>query len=152
MSKAELDFSAAFERLKSGNALILPPGSSVSQNNVAKEAGKDPSALRKSRYPKLIADIQAWIASDASTKTGASTNTGAFTKTSTPTKVVIAKAKDPYLESQLADAMLQLDSLREERDLLLSKLLMANERILLLTSKIKEDDNAGKGSAPIVFT
>lgn len=146
MSKAELDFSAACERLKSGNTLILPPGSPVSQNNVAKEAGRDPSALRKSRYPKLIADIQAWVASDASTKTGA------FTKTGAPTKVVIAKAKDPYLESQLAHAMLQLDALREERDLLLSKLLMANERILLLTSKIKEDDNVGKGSAPIVFT
>ena len=140
MSKAELDFSAAFERLKYGNTLILPPGTPVSQNNVAKEAGRDPSALRKSRYPKLIADIQAWIVADASTKTG------------TSTKVVIADAKNPHLESQLADAMLQLDALREERDLLLSKLLIANDRILLLTSKIKEDDNAGKGSAPIVFT
>ena len=140
MSKAELDFSAAFERLKYGNTLILPPGTPVSQNNVAKEAGRDPSALRKSRYPKLIADIQAWIVADASTKTG------------TSTKVVIADAKDPHLKSQLADAMLELDALREERDLLLSKLLIANDRILLLTSKIKEDDNAGKGSAPIVFT
>lgn len=140
MGKAELDFSTAFERLKCGNTLILPPGSPVSQNNVAREAGKDPSALRKSRYPKLIADIQAWIVVHASTKTG------------TSTKVVITDAKDPHLESQLADAMLQLHALREERDLLLSKLLIANDRILLLTSKIKEDDNAGKGSAPIVFT
>lgn len=140
MGKAELDFSAAFERLKYGNTLILPPGSPVSQNNVAREAGRDPSALRKSRYPKLVADIQAWIVMDASTKRGAST------------KVVIADAKDPHLESQLADVMLQLHALREERDLLLSKLLIANDRILLLTSKIKEDNNAGKGSAPIVFT
>ena len=53
MGKAELDFSAAFERLKYGNTLILPPGSPVSQNNVAREAGRDPSALRKSRYPRL---------------------------------------------------------------------------------------------------
>lgn len=140
MGKAELGFSASFERLKYGNTLILPPGSPVSQNNVAREAGRDPSALRKSRYPKLVADIQAWIVGHASTRTG------------TSTKVVIADAKDPHLESQLADAMLQLDALREERDLLLSKLLIANDRILLLTSKIKEDDNAGKGSAPIVFT
>lgn len=58
MGKAELDFSASFERLKYGNTLILPPGSPVSQNNVAREAGRDPSALRKSRYPKLVADIQ----------------------------------------------------------------------------------------------
>lgn len=151
MGKAELGFRAAFERLKSGATLILPPGSLVSQNNVAKEAGKDPSALRKSRYPLLIAEIQAWVAVGAS-ETDASTKPGAAIKTGTPTRAEITKAKDPHLESQLADAMLQLDALREERDLLLSKLLMANDRILLLTSKIKEDDNAGKGSAPIVFT
>nr|WP_116298576.1 hypothetical protein [Cupriavidus taiwanensis] len=57
---AEDSFRKAFERLKHGESLHLPVGSSVSQNNVAKEAGRDPSALRKSRYPKLIADIQIW--------------------------------------------------------------------------------------------
>ena len=33
----------------------------VSQNNVAKEAGCDPSALKKARYPALISEIQAWL-------------------------------------------------------------------------------------------
>jgi predicted RNase H-like nuclease (RuvC/YqgF family) len=28
---------------------------------VAKEAGRDPSALRKNRYPALIAEIQRWL-------------------------------------------------------------------------------------------
>lgn len=152
MGNAELGFRAAFERLKAGNTLILPLGSPVSQNNIAKEAGKDPSALRKSRYPVLIAEIQAWVAVGASTETEASAKSGTATKARTPTSAGITKAKDPDLESQLADAMLELEALREERDLVLSKLLMANERILLLTSKIKEDDNAGRGSAPIVFT
>jgi predicted RNase H-like nuclease (RuvC/YqgF family) len=31
---------------------------------VAKEAGCDPSALRKSRYPALIAEIQRWLATN----------------------------------------------------------------------------------------
>jgi hypothetical protein len=58
---AEQRFQKAFERLKSDAPLILPKGTPVSQNNVAKEAGVDPSALRKARYPALIRDIQAWV-------------------------------------------------------------------------------------------
>jgi len=58
---AEQRFKAAFIRLKENKPLVLPKGSSVSQNNVAKEAGADPSALRKSRYPALIREIQAYL-------------------------------------------------------------------------------------------
>ena len=39
----------------------MPKGTRVSQNNVAKETGVDPSALRRSRFPKLVQDIQQWI-------------------------------------------------------------------------------------------
>ena len=60
MSKAELKFREAFERLKTGKPDILPKGTTLSQNNVAKEAGVDPSALRRARFPELVADIQAW--------------------------------------------------------------------------------------------
>jgi hypothetical protein len=60
---AEQRFRSAFERLKEGEPILLPKGTEVSQNNVAKEAGADPSALRKSRYPALIRDIQAWVQS-----------------------------------------------------------------------------------------
>ena len=45
MSKAELQFYEAFIRLKNNKPNILPKGTKVSQNNVAKEAGVDPSAL-----------------------------------------------------------------------------------------------------------
>jgi hypothetical protein len=58
---AESKFRASFERLKEGRPQILAVGTAVSQNNVAKEAGADPSALRKSRYPALIREIQAWV-------------------------------------------------------------------------------------------
>jgi len=54
-------FREAFKRLKAGDPIVLPKGTPVSQNNVAKEAGTDPSALRKSRYPALIREIQAWL-------------------------------------------------------------------------------------------
>ena len=58
---AEAKFRAAFERLKSSMPRVLDAGAAVSQNNVAKEAGVDPSALRKSRYPSLVSEIQAYV-------------------------------------------------------------------------------------------
>jgi hypothetical protein len=58
---AEQCFRQAFERLKANNPKALKPGTPVSQNNVAKEAERDPSALRKSRYPSLIREIQAYV-------------------------------------------------------------------------------------------
>lgn len=48
---AEQRFRLAFERLKANKPNVLNPGSVVSQNNVAREAKCDPSALRKSESP-----------------------------------------------------------------------------------------------------
>lgn len=58
---AETSFREALERLKRGAPLLLPKDTVVSQNNVAREAGCDPTALRKSRYPTLVAEIQHWV-------------------------------------------------------------------------------------------
>ncbi|UZX63638.1 hypothetical protein ND449_17190 (plasmid) [Yersinia ruckeri] len=58
-------YRAAFERLKSNKPERLPKGTPVSQNNVAKEAGSDPSALKKTRFPLLIAEIQKYVESHA---------------------------------------------------------------------------------------
>lgn len=58
---AEERFRAAFERLMIDEPFVLAKGTPVSQNNVAKEAGTDPTALRKARYPSLIRDIQSWV-------------------------------------------------------------------------------------------
>lgn len=62
---ADEQYRAAFERLKSNKPERLPKGTPVSQNNVAKEAGKDPSALKKTRFPLLIAEIQTYVISHA---------------------------------------------------------------------------------------
>ena len=61
IGRAEQAFWDAFERLKKGKPRLLPKGTKVTQNNVAREAGVDPSALRKSRFPNLVAAIQQWI-------------------------------------------------------------------------------------------
>jgi predicted RNase H-like nuclease (RuvC/YqgF family) len=63
--KAEQQYKEAFERLKAGNPMVLPKGSAVTQNNVAREAGTDPSALRKSRFPTLVAEIQRYASTQA---------------------------------------------------------------------------------------
>lgn len=58
---AEQRFRDAFDRLKKGNPKVLPYGTPVTQNNVAKEAGLTQGALRKSRFPLLIAEIQQYV-------------------------------------------------------------------------------------------
>lgn len=62
VGRAEAAFIAAFERLKANMPQRLPAGTPVSQNNVAREAGLDPSALKKARFPQLVEDIQTWVA------------------------------------------------------------------------------------------
>lgn len=54
-------FTEAFERLKNNVPINLPKGTTVTQNNVAREAGRDPSALRMERYPDLLLKIQSYI-------------------------------------------------------------------------------------------
>lgn len=61
ISGAEGRFREALKRLKSGQTKLVPPGSPVSQNNVAREANCDPSALKKSRFPELVREIQAYV-------------------------------------------------------------------------------------------
>ncbi len=58
---AEERFREAFGRLKSHDLKILKPGAPVTQNNVAREAGCDPSALKKVRFPDLVREIQAYV-------------------------------------------------------------------------------------------
>jgi len=55
------EYREAFERIKENNPIRIKRGSPVTQNNIAREAGKDPSAFKKSRYPTLIQEIQDYI-------------------------------------------------------------------------------------------
>lgn len=116
VSKAELKFREAFERLKVGKPEILPKGTPLSQNNVAKEAGVDPSALRRARFPELVADIQAWI--DCHKDEAAQKS---------PRQMMLAQ------RSRNRDLLEKVKVLEEQRDKALGQLLDAQSRILELT-------------------
>lgn len=112
-------FFAAFERLKTGAPQRLPKGSAVTQNNVAREAGVDPSALRKSRFPNLIRQIQEWAA-DAGTQ---------LPSTSARQKVLRQRSANRGLRERL-------DAVIVQRDQALSKLVEAEARIVELTLEL----------------
>lgn len=72
---AEKNFREAFGRLKENCPKNLPLDTPVSQNNVAKEAGKHPTALKKERFPLLIGEIQAYVESRTESKNSSKSNT-----------------------------------------------------------------------------
>lgn len=116
MGRAEAKFREAFERLKTGKTHIVPTGTRMSQNAVAKEAGVLPSALRPSRFPDLCRDIAEWIEQhkdDPGQKSGRQKN------------LAERNARRKVRE--------QLEAMRVQRDLALSKLLSAEALILELT-------------------
>lgn len=117
LSKAELQFYEAFMRLKENKPIHLPKGTLVTQNNVAKEAGVDPSALRKSRYPELIKEIQAWVELNDQ-------------------KEISKKKVAKKLNSEVAELQVTINTLIEQRDNAMSKLLAAQIKIIELTNKI----------------
>jgi len=91
-------------------------GTPLSQNNVAKEAGVDPSALRRARFPELVADIQAWIESHKDE-----------TPPKSPRQMMLAQ------RSRNRDLQEKVKALEEQRDKALGQLLDAQSRILELT-------------------
>ena len=114
--RAEIRFIEAFERLKVGKPELLPKGTPVTQNNVAKEAGVNPSALRRSRYPDLDDKIQSWIDENKDNSSQQSTRQKSLAKT----------AKNRSLKQQL-------DDIKMQNDIALSKLMEAERMIIELT-------------------
>lgn len=55
---AELEYREAFERIVNGCPIRIPAGSLPTLANIAREAGRDPSALKKSRYPAFVRDVE----------------------------------------------------------------------------------------------
>jgi len=110
---AEQRFRAAFERLKESRPTTLPPGTPVSQNNVAREAGADPSALRLSRYPTLIRDIKTWVTLQETQDAQRALR-----------RVESRKAKE--------DATTQIERLVKQRDAIQSQLISVQEQVLEL--------------------
>lgn len=114
---AEERFRAAFERLKRGAPSVLPKGTPVSQNNVAKESGCDPSALRKSRFPALIREIQEYVKMQDK----------APSKNAAQVKKRQARRKQQE----------RLDDVINQRDLAQSQMASANRRIVELVEEVK---------------
>jgi hypothetical protein len=115
---AEQRFRAAFERLKLGAPDVLPKGTRVSQNNVAKEAGCDPSALRKARFPLLILEIQEWLTAHTDEQ-----------GVSERQKLIKQRRKN-------RDTKETLEDLKQQRDAAAGLLVDANYRILQLTDQL----------------
>ncbi len=116
---AERGFREAFSRLKQGLPQLLPKGAPVTQNNVAREAGRDPTALRKTRYPELVREIQQWVA-----------DYPAVVPASDAQKTKKARAKNRSLRERLA-------AFKVERDTALSLLVHADAKILELTMELE---------------
>jgi DNA repair exonuclease SbcCD ATPase subunit len=117
---AETLFREAFERLRNNSPFVLKKGSKVSQNNVAREAGCDPSALRKSRFPSLVGEIQRWVA-----------EYGADTSPSKRIKKQAQRSRNRSLREQI-------DELKAQRDCALSLMVEADAYILDQAKRIAE--------------
>jgi len=117
---AEQRFLAAFERLKLGVPVVLPQGSQVSQNNVAKEAGCDPSALRKARFPLLVIAIQEWVEAHKSEQ-----------PSSERQRLLKQRQKKRDARETIAD-------LKQQRDRAVSLLADADLRIVELSEKVAD--------------
>jgi len=116
---AEGRFRLAFERLKAARPELLPRGSPIRQNNVAREAGCDPSAPKKARFPALIREVQAYVdlhpVAELEARQDAAARRGARRS----------------LEVRLKDAILQRDQVQ-------SILASANLRIVELTEQNRD--------------
>ena len=117
-SSAGERFREAFDRLKNGRPQVLPVGTTVSQNNVAKEAGCDPTALKRSRFLPLIIEIQEYVKSHGH-EVAASLVAATERKNAKRT-----------LDEKLAEVTLQRDDAQ-------SKLVSSDLRIMELTEKVQ---------------
>lgn len=134
---AEKRFRNAFERLKLDIPEVLPKGTPVSQNNVAKEAGCDPSALRKSRFPTLISEIQHWVASHHQEEK----------QSSARQQILKQRKRNRNARETIAD-------LKLERDTAVGLLADANRFIIELTEDLadaKAKHKEANPSAPVLF-
>lgn len=117
---AERRFRDAFERLKLGVPEVLPKGTPVSQNNVAKEAGCDSSALRKTRFPLLVLSIQEWVESQKSEQ-----------QPSGRQRLLKQRRKNRDTQEVIAD-------FKRQRDIAVGLLADADLRIVELTTKLAD--------------
>lgn len=112
---AEAELRAAFERLKNDSPQELIKGSHVTLTNVAAEAKKPPSSLRKDRYPRLYKEITAYAERPSATPHKAKSKK---TRTS-PAKLVTRLRRDcSELQSIVVAQNARIDELEHENALL----------------------------------
>jgi len=116
MGRAERKFREAFARLNTGRPELVQKGTKVTQNNVAREAGVDPSALRRSRFPQLVAEIQKWCDAHADDEE----------RQSPRQRLLAVRARNKGLRERLAEVTTQ-------RDLAAAKVILLEERLVALT-------------------
>ena len=119
-ASAERRFRDAFDRLKLGIPQVLLKGTLVSQNNVAKEAGCDPSALRKTRFPLLVLEIQEWVGANKGEESPSDRQ-----------RLLKKRSKNRDLRETIAD-------LKKQRDHAVGLLVDADLRIVELTEKVTD--------------
>lgn len=83
---------------------------------MTKEAGVDPSALRRTRFPELVSEIQEWVESNKGDQTQKS-----------PRQIMLAQ------RSRNRGLKEKNHALEEQRDIAMGKLLDAQARIVELT-------------------
>lgn len=120
-ASAEQRFRDAFDRLKLGVPKVLPKGTPVSQNNVAKEAERDTSALRITRFPLLIMEIKEWVEA----------NKGKESSLSDRQRLHDKRSKNRNLRETIAD-------LTKQRDSAVGLLADADLRMVELTEKLAD--------------
>lgn len=118
---AESRFREAFLRLRDGCPLLLEPGCRVTQNNVAREAGCDPSALKKARFPTLVAEIKAVASKQQEVVGGRSVPRSQQSSQTCPRC------------ASLRDQLLQLT---RQRDAAMSALVQADAHVLELAQRV----------------
>lgn len=114
INKAEMAFIEAFERLKTGRPIKCAVGTPVSQASVAREAGVTPSALRKSRFPRVVTMIQQWI------------DANELPERPTTGSTLLQRQKARSLRRRIED-------LTQQRDKMATLLLEADAQVLQLT-------------------
>lgn len=110
---AEKRFRAAFDRLKKGKPEVIPEGSEVTQNNVSREAGCNPTALKKNRFPMIVEEIQAYKAAKDEGKQHKARSKRANAR-SLKQRLLDTQVQRDQLCSQVASLQNELETQQEE--------------------------------------
>lgn len=120
---AEEEYRRAFRRIVEGKTIRISKNAKLTLASIAREAGKDPSALKKSRYPTFIAEVEEYNSSPVATVKRADRSLTAQLKA--------ARAENDVLRKQYTE-------LAAERDLAHSKVLNLQQAFIVKCLELEE--------------